>query len=156
MIKSIAHRRVLLPILLLLTVAVVAASADAEPKTDRDGQTVVADIRSGKAQKVPTAKNREVTYAGVWRGCKFVTLKYHNGTYKFPDGEVVEVSENPDPLPPKDKLDKDGKDCVDREPTEAEINAMRAEINARNAPARPPGAPPFDLDAERAKERRAS
>ena len=102
----------------------------------RDSRAVWADIQSGKAVRVPTPPGREVTHLGVWHGCKFVYLKSRISTYQLPEGGVAEVSEQPEPLPPKDP------GCVDREPTRDEINASRVHATALNDRGRPAGAPP--------------
>jgi hypothetical protein len=130
------RKKVLLPLLLLGTVAVVATAATAAqgPKAPPDSRSVWADIQSGKAPKVPTPPGREIQWAGVWNGCKFVFLKSHVSSYQTPNG-VAEVSERPDPLPPR------GPDCEDREPTDAEINDMRAHVTTLNASRRADGAP---------------
>ncbi len=54
--------------------------------------------------------------------------------YRFDDGSVASVSENPEALPPKDP------GCVGRNPTEQEMAEMCSIANACNAGNRPPGA----------------
>ena len=129
------RKKVLLPLLLLrVVVAAPAANTAQGPKGPRDSRAIWDDIRSGKAPRVPTPPGREVRWAGVWNGCKFVFLKSQISSYQTSDG-VAEVSERPDPLPPR------GPDCVEREPTDAEVNAMRDHVTTLNARGRPDGAP---------------
>src|SRR5687767_8466411 len=78
-------------------------------KAGRDWPAVSKDIQEGRAKKLKPATKRTT---GVWNGCKFVYLTTDETTYKFDDGSVATVSENPDPLPPRN--------CPERNPTEAE------------------------------------
>ena len=136
--REATRRRAYLPVLLLATTLGVttAAGADDEdkaPKSGRDTPSVMRDIREGKAIKLARPGPARRTTA-VWTGCHFVYLKTEINHYRFDDGSVAQVSENPDPLPPRD--------CVgpDRNPTEAEMNASDVVVAARNAGDRLPGA----------------
>ena len=138
-----SHRKALL--LLVAAVAAVVTTAVASgadqpfktPKTTPDGQVAVDAVREGRARKLPTSPGRAVTTMGVWHGCRFVFVKSNVSTYEPDKNTLVEVVEAPEPLPAKDP------GCVDREPTDVEIQAMQAQVGAANAAARSPGAPPL-------------
>lgn len=140
--RTFARRKILLPLLLLLLVAVVATSAGAAqdaklkgvPDRAYDPASVKADIASGRMKKVDTNAGKIRHTSGVWTGCEFVYLTTKVTDYRTDDGEAIRVSEDPDPMPPDKGSDK----CaVRRNPTEAEFAAMRAIVDARNAPGRP-------------------
>jgi hypothetical protein len=103
-------------------------------KAGRDWHTVSKDIHEGKTKKLKPATKRTT---GVWNGCKFVYLTTDETTYEFDDGSVATVSENPDPLPPRN--------CPERNPTEAEFAEMEARVAAANGPP-PPGTPQLPPD----------
>ena len=131
-------RKALLPVLVLVAGLLFAATAGADQgkttrsKAARDWPAVHKDIQEGRAKKVKPATKRTT---GVWNGCKFVYLKTDETTYEFDDGSVATVSENPEPLPPRE--------CPERNPTEAEFAEMEARVEAANAANREPGAPPL-------------
>ena len=142
MLRVTTQIKALLPVVLLgaaFTVAsAVGVGADQEhkaPRTQANRATpaVVQDIREGKATKV-TPSGRERRTTAVWTGCHFVYLTTEINEYRFYDGSVARVSENPDPLPPRNC------DGPDRNPTEDEMNASNLVAAARNAGDRAPGA----------------
>jgi len=120
-------------LLSVLALAAAVAIATATLKADRDTPPVVKDVKEGKARRIKADKRT----TAVCDGCRFHYLKTEENAYQFDDGSVANVSENPDPLPPKDK------DCVGtRNPTAqemAEKDRRTAELNGRNPG---PGAPP--------------
>jgi hypothetical protein len=132
-------KRAIITLLLVGVMAIVATTANAtpdkSPKT-RDASVVLQEIESGKAKQVHIP-GREVRTHGVWNGCKFVFLKTKVKSYQGTAGEHVDVSSDPEPLPPMDP------GCVERNPTEDEKNAMRVEVGKRNTGAQAPGAPPL-------------
>jgi hypothetical protein len=149
MSKPLFRRRVLLPVLGLtaavaITTAAGAAQGPKEPKVkaDRDTPAVMKDIKEGKAKKVKAEKRT----TGVWDGCRFHYLKTDESTWEFDDGSVANVSENPEPLPPKDQS------CGQtRNPTSAEMAEMErrvSELNPRHTAGGPP-APPWPPDRYR-------
>ena len=132
-------RKVLIPALLLgvgVAVASAAGAVDKEPKdakAGRDTPAVMKDIKEGKAKKIKTGKRT----TGVWDGCEFHYLKTDESVYRFDDDSVATVSENPEPLPPKDPS------CTtSRNPTRAEMDEMEARVAKANPYTPPPGAPP--------------
>jgi hypothetical protein len=109
-------------------------------KAGRDTPTVMADIKAGKAKKVAGA--RPVT--GVWTGCTFVYLHTDENVYRFDDDSDAHVSENPEPMPPRDPA------CVDqRNPTHEEMVVMEERVAAENVTQRP-NVPPVGAVAGRA------
>jgi hypothetical protein len=139
MSKPLFRRRVLLPVLGLtaavaITTAAGAAQGPKEPKVkaDRDTPAVMKDIKERTT--------------GVWDGCKVHYLRTDESTWEFDDGSVANVSENPEPLPPKDES------CVQtRNPTSAEMAEMErrvSELNPRHTAGGPP-APPWPPDRYR-------
>jgi hypothetical protein len=130
------RRKAILSVLAVLAALLIAAAAgadqdgDKKTKSQRDWPAVNKDIKEGKAKKIKAAKRT----TGVWNACKFVYLKTDETTYEFDDGSVATVSENPEPLPPRQ--------CDERHPTEAEFAEMEARVEAANAGNRAPGAPP--------------
>jgi hypothetical protein len=139
-IRTILRGRVLLAVLALSAAVAITTAAGAAPgpkaqrlKAERDTPAVMKDIREGKARKLHTASGRAKRTTGVWNGCHFVYLTTDISDYEFDDGSVATISENPEPLPPKEP------GCVERNPTEPEMTAMHAVVNARNAGGRPPG-----------------
>ena len=136
--RNLIGRKAFLPMLLLAvgvgaTTAALADDAEKPPKASRDTPSVMRDIREGKATKVATHRSARQTTA-VWTGCHFVYLTTEINAYRFDDGSVAQVSENPDSLPPRN--------CAgpDRNPTEAEINASNVVVAARNGGDAGPGA----------------
>jgi hypothetical protein len=117
-----------------LAVAAGVAGADAgqAPKGGpRDARAVMADIKAGKAHKLDTPSSKIRHTTGVWTGCEFVYLTTKVTDWETDLGERITVSEDPDAKPPKDKST-----CpVDRNPTPAEMAAMRVEVAARNSAA---------------------
>lgn len=140
-VRSITRKKAFLPTLLLAAAVTVTTAAGVgadqgskapELKADRATPDVMRDIREGRATKViPPGRARRTT--AVWTGCHFVYLTTEINEYRFDDGSVARVSENPDPLPPRD--------CIgpDRNPTEGEMNASNVVVAARNAGDRRPG-----------------
>lgn len=129
--------RAILPLLAVVTALIFASTAgadqdkDKKPKAQRDWPAVSKDINEGKAKKLKAVKHT----TGVWNGCKFVYLKTDETTYEFDDGSVATVSENPEPLPPRE--------CAERNPTEAEFAEMEARVQAANAGNQGPDTPPL-------------
>jgi hypothetical protein len=141
--------KVLLPALALAAAVAITTAAGADQgakeqrlKANRDTPAVMKDIKDGKAKKIKAEKR---TY-GVWDGCKFHYLKTDATAWQFEDGSVANVSENPEPLPPKEK------DCGSRNPTSAELAEKEARVGALNAKPLAPGEPPpSPLPADRFK-----
>ena len=150
MLRVITRVKTLLPVVLLgaaVTVTTAAGvGADQGPraqrtKANRATPAVMQDIQEGKATKVtPPWRTRRTS--AVWTGCHFVYLTTEVNEYRFDDGSVARVSENPDPLPPRD--------CVgpDRNPTQGEMSASSLVAAARNAGDRAPGAEDRPLPPE--------
>ena len=137
--SSVRRKVVLLFLALAAAVAITTAAGaaqDPEPatsKADRDTPALMKDIREGKARKIKGEKRT----TGVWDGCTFHYLTTDHSTYRFGDGSVATVSENPQPLPPK------AKDCVTtRNPTSAEMAAMESRVSELDRRPETPGAPP--------------
>ncbi|MDQ3641040.1 MAG: hypothetical protein M3450_06130 [Actinomycetota bacterium] len=137
-LKNLIRRKALLPVVLLAAAVGVTTAAGADDarkpvKSERDTGSVMRDVREGRATKVGRPGPARRTTA-VWTGCHFVYLTTEINDYRFDDGSVARVSENPDPMPPRD--------CVgpDRNPTEGELNASNTVVAARNAGDRAPGA----------------
>ena len=135
--RIVVGRKAFLAVLLLTAAVGVTTAAGADDphkpvKAARDTPSIMRDIREGKATKLARSGPPRRTTA-VWTGCHFVYLTTEVSDHKFDDGSVAQVSSDPDPLPPRD--------CVgpDRNPTEAEMNASRADVAARNAGDRGPG-----------------
>lgn len=148
--KSSVRRKVVLLLLALAAAVAVTTAAgavqDPEPttlKAGRDTPAVMKDIREGKAKKIKGEKRT----TGVWDGCTFHYLTADHSTYRLDDGSLVDVSENPQPLPPKDK------DCVTtRNPTSAEMAEMERRVSELNLrPVTPGGPPPRPLPTDRFK-----
>ena len=74
-------------------------------------------------------------YSGWWHGCRFHITESPVTFHEAPNGRRIAMVGAPEPVPPREP------GCVDREPTEAAIDALRAEVIALNARGRPPGAP---------------
>ena len=142
-------RKKLLPLVLALAAAVAittAAGAAQGPerpkvKANRDTPTVLKDIKEGKAKKL----DEQTRMTAVWDGCKFHYLTSDHSDWQFDDGSIAGVSENPEPLPPKDSS------CVTtRNPTAAEMEESEARTAELNQQQRRPGAPPLPpLPADR-------
>lgn len=135
--RDLIRRKVFLPVLLLAAAVGVTTAAGADDarkpvKAGRDTPSIMRDVREGKATKLAHRGPARRTTA-VWTGCNFVYLTTEINEYRFDDGSVARVSENPDPLPPRDC------DGADRNPTEDEMNASRTVVAGHNAGDRPPG-----------------
>ena len=139
MTRTIMRKKVLLPALLLVAVVALATVAGAAqgptfkpPKAQGDTPAVMQAIREGKAKKLHLPPERATRTVAFWTGCQFVYVPAGNSEYQFDDGSVASVGEEPR-FPPRNPA------CGDRNPTEAEFDAMYAELNDRNW--RPPGLP---------------
>lgn len=133
------RRKVFLVVLLFAALAVASSAATGasnRPDTlaGRDTATVMKAIHAGKARQLPTRGSGGRLH-GVWNGCRFVFATTQVSEWQFRDGSIAAVNGNPQALPPRDC------DGPDRNPTEAEMTAMRATVNAANAGQQPGGAP---------------
>ena len=143
---SVRRKVVLLIAALAAAIAITTAAGaaqESEPtksNAGRDTPAVMKDIREGKAEKITEEKRT----TGVWDGCTFHYLTTDHSTYRFADGSVVGVSENPQPLPPR------GKVCVStRTPTSAEMAEMERQVSELNPRHETPGARPLPLPPDR-------
>ena len=146
--SSVRGKVVLLFVALAAAIPIATApgaAQDSEPSKSnagRDTPAVMKDIREGRAEKITEEKRT----TGVWDGCTFHYPTTDHSTYRFADGSVVGVSENPQPLPPR------AKDCVGtRNPTSAEMAEMERRLSGLNPRHEPPGAPPLPLPPDRLK-----
>lgn len=72
----------------------------------------------------------------MWQGCRFAITSAQNQNYLMDDGGAVTISNGPQDVPPPPP------GCENRSPTQDEIVAVRAQVDALNARNRPPGPPP--------------
>lgn len=106
------------------TFTMAGADQPQGPRSARDPGAVARDIKEGKGQKLNVRRQ----WSGVWAGCDFVYLQNDVSTQRMPDGEEVEVSDNSDPMPPRNP------NCTaERNPTQDELVAMRSHVAALNA-----------------------
>ena len=144
--SSVRRKVVLLFVALAAAIAITTAAGAAQQSeptksnAGRDTPAVMKDIREGRAEKITEEKRS----TGVWDGCTFHYLTTDRSTYRFTDGSVVGVSENPQPLPPK------AKECVGtRNPTSAEMAEMERRVGELNPRHETPGAPSLLLPPDR-------
>lgn len=138
---TLVKKKLILSLLAGMAAVVVATAVSSgadqpfkAPKTMPDTQAAVDAVRAGKARALPRTGDN-VSYSGWWQGCRFHITKSNTTDYQTADGRVITVVDQPEPPPPREP------GCVDREPTEGEINAMQAEVVALNARDRPAGLP---------------
>ena len=118
----------------------VTASAGADqsrgrPKNAPDANAAIAAVKAGKARHI---SGPDVRFSGFWQGCRFV-IHASKVAHYVTDAGPITIEEKPEPLastPPAGP-------CAGREPTRQEIDAMEAEVDARNDRNRPLGAPPL-------------
>lgn len=96
------------------------------PDNPRIPQTAIDAVRSGHAKVLDT--HVPDLHLAVWDGCHFVFKTAHNQAVETPDGTRMSKSDPPEADDPADAVRPPG--CVDREPTQAEIDAMQARLNA--------------------------
>ncbi|MDQ4070797.1 MAG: hypothetical protein M3203_15210 [Actinomycetota bacterium] len=119
----------------VIAASAVASQSPERPENAPDANAALAAVKAGKARKIP---GPDVSFSAFWQGCRFVIHASKVSHYDT-HAEPITVEEKPEPLastPPAGQ-------CAERAPTQEEIDAMKADVNARNARNRPAGAPPL-------------